>query len=91
MVETNSIDDVGSCLDIVTERGIELTSALGKHTNDHMVSFYMRNPSGFGLEYGWGGRLIDDRIWQVNTYDRANIWGHRRQGQQPAQQAATRR
>jgi 2,3-dihydroxyethylbenzene 1,2-dioxygenase len=88
MVETNSLDDVGACLDLVTERGIELTSTLGKHTNDHMVSFYMRNPSGFGVEYGWGGRLIDDNVWQVNTYDRANIWGHRRQGQPGGPQPA---
>lgn len=26
---------------------------LGKHTNDHMVSFYLRTPSGFNVEYGW--------------------------------------
>ena len=78
MVETNSLDDVGSCLDLCMQKGVEITSSLGKHTNDHMVSFYMRTPSGFRVEYGWGGRLIDDTVWQVNTYDKANIWGHLR-------------
>ncbi len=84
MVETNSIDDVGICLDICKRKGVEITSSLGKHTNDHMVSFYMKNPSGFGVEYGWGGRLIDDSVWQVNTYDKANIWGHERAPVTPA-------
>ena len=39
-----------------------------------MMSFYMTNPSGFGIEYGWGGRLIDDDTWQVTKYAGASIW-----------------
>jgi hypothetical protein len=79
MIELNSIDGVGLCLDRVEDNGVEVTSRLGKHTNDHMISFYMRTPSGFRLEYGWNGRTIDDEErWQVNSYDRASIWGHRR-------------
>ncbi len=77
MLELNSIDDVGSCLDRVEDSGVEITSRLGKHTNDHMISFYMKTPSGFGLEYGWNGRVVDDETWQVNIYDQANVWGHR--------------
>jgi 2,3-dihydroxybiphenyl 1,2-dioxygenase len=78
MLEVNSLDDVGTAFDMCVERGMTINSTIGKHTNDHMVSFYVQTPSGFGLEYGWGGRLIDDETWQVNTYDSANIWGHRR-------------
>ncbi|MFD0567797.1 hypothetical protein ACFQ2M_41870 [Kitasatospora saccharophila] len=33
------------------------------HPNDHMFSFYVRTPSGFSVEYGWGGLLIDDATW----------------------------
>jgi len=45
--------------------------------NDHMVSFYMANPSGFALEYGWGARMIDEPTWQVEHYDTADsLWGH---------------
>jgi len=78
MIELNSIDDVGHCLDRVEDLGIELTSRLGKHTNDHMISFYMKTPSGFRMEYGWNGRTIDDESkWQVNHYAKASIWGHR--------------
>ena len=30
---------------------------LGTHTNDRMTSFYVRTPSGFEIEYGFGGRI----------------------------------
>lgn len=49
---------------------------LGRHTNDHMVSFYLRTPSGFAVEYGWGAREVDDRTWQVQVHTSASIWGH---------------
>jgi hypothetical protein len=42
-----------------------------------MVSFYVMTPSGFEVEYGWGGRLIDDAVWQVVRHRNGNIWGHR--------------
>ena len=77
MLELNSIDDVGSCLDRVEDSGVEVTSRLGKNTNDHMISFYMKTPSGFRMEYGWNGRVVNDEDWQVNIYNRASIWGHR--------------
>ena len=43
-----------------------------------MISFYMETPSGFGVEYGWGGRTVDDANWQVTKHDRFSMWGHRR-------------
>jgi hypothetical protein len=48
---------------------------LGKHTNDYMVSFYLRTPSGFNVEYGWGAREIDDSTWQVQTHTAGSILG----------------
>jgi hypothetical protein len=54
-------------------------STLGRHSNDQMVSFYMSTPSGFEVEYGWGGRLIDDATWQVQRHDRGTLWGHKLQ------------
>jgi hypothetical protein len=77
MLEVASIDDVGSALDIVNERRIPLAMSLGRHTNDHMTSFYVRSPSGFEIEYGTGGRLIDDATWEVGTYDAPSFWGHK--------------
>jgi len=78
MLQLRSLDDVGSTFDLVQERGIEITATLGKHTNDHMVSFYLKTPSGFEIEYGWGARTIDDTTWQVQRHRKGSIWGHRR-------------
>jgi catechol 2,3-dioxygenase-like lactoylglutathione lyase family enzyme len=52
MLELKSIDDVGSGLDRCEDNGVEITSRLGRHTNDLSISFYMRTPSGFRVEYG---------------------------------------
>lgn len=77
MVETNSLDDVGTALDLAARTGTPLASTLGRHSNDLMVSFYMVTPSGFEVEYGWGGRLVDDAVWQVQRHDRGSLWGHK--------------
>ncbi len=77
MVELNSMDDVGSTYYLCQDRKVPIVRSLGRHTNDHMVSFYMRTPSGFDIEYGWGGRMVDDRSWQVQSYTEGSAWGHR--------------
>jgi 2,3-dihydroxybiphenyl 1,2-dioxygenase len=77
MLELNSIDDVGTALDIVEQKQVPLAMSLGRHTNDHMTSFYMRTPSGFEIEYGTGGRLVDDETWTVEQMDKGSYWGHR--------------
>lgn len=76
MVQANSIDDVGRGYDIVQQLNIPLILTLGKHTNDHMTSFYMITPAGFAIEYGYGGREIDDSNWEVKFYNAPKIWGH---------------
>lgn len=77
MLETNTLDDVGSGLDAAMKSGATLATTLGRHTNDQMVSFYVVTPSGFEVEYGWGARLIDDSVWQVQRHDRGALWGHK--------------
>jgi len=62
---------------VVNEHKIPLAMSLGRHTNDHMTSFYVRTPSGFEIEYGTGGRLIDDATWEVGTFDAQSFWGHK--------------
>ena len=77
MLEVNSLDDVGSAYDLVNARKINVTQTLGKHTNDHMLSFYSQTPSGFELEYGCNGRTIDDEAaWNIVEYDSISYWGH---------------
>ena len=56
MLQRDSINDVGRTYDAVQEGVAPLLVTMGRHSNDEMVSFYMANPSGFGVEYGWGAR-----------------------------------
>jgi 2,3-dihydroxybiphenyl 1,2-dioxygenase len=77
MFECNSLDDVGSSRDLCLQRGVPIVIDLGRHMNDHMLSFYMASPSGFALECGWDGRIIDDTTWQIEHYDTVDsLWGH---------------
>ena len=75
MLEVNSLDDVGRTHDLCSELGIPIARTLGRHSNDHMISFYLVSPSGFHVEYGWGARTIDDATWQVEVQDTGTMWG----------------
>ncbi|HMO97231.1 MAG TPA: hypothetical protein PKD27_14045, partial [Tepidiformaceae bacterium] len=68
----------GRTWDSVQGGAAPIIMTLGRHSNDEMVSFYMRNPSGFGVEYGWGAREVDDSCWQVAQYSTTSTWGHKR-------------
>jgi len=76
MLQTQTLDDVGLALDRVKKAGVPVAWDLGRHTNDHMTSFYMLSPSKWEFEYGWGAREIDDATWTVERHDSMSIWGH---------------
>jgi len=80
MIEANSLDDVGLAYDRIADDDM-ITSTLGRHSNDHMVSFYAFTPSGFDVEFGWGARTVD-ASWTVVRHDNISVWGHKpvRQG-----------
>lgn len=78
MLEVEDLDTVGFALDRATAAGVEIVAKLGKHTNDHMTSIYVRTPSGFDIEYGFNGRLIDASTWTTTHYDTDSFWGHQR-------------
>ncbi|BAN03685.1 VOC family protein [Ilumatobacter coccineus] len=77
MVEARTLDDVGYTLDRHIDAGTPISMTLGKHTNDHMVSFYSRSPAGFDVEFGCGGLLVDDATWTVTQITEPSFWGHR--------------
>ena len=77
MLEMNSLDDVGYTLDRHEASGTPISAGLGKHTNDHMVSFYSVSPSGFEVEIGCGGRRVEDDTWTVTQLTKPSFWGHR--------------
>lgn len=76
MVQTNHLDDVGLARDRAKKAGVPIAWDIGRHTNDHMTSFYMLTPSQWEFEYGWGAREIDDATWTVERHDSISIWGH---------------
>lgn len=78
MVEVQSMNDVGLAFDRCRAAGHPIQAELGHHPNDQMFSFYVVTPSGFNLEFGWGGVVIEDSHWQPVVYDRLSDWGHRR-------------
>jgi 2,3-dihydroxybiphenyl 1,2-dioxygenase len=78
MMEMQFMDDVGQSYDIVTKDYYnDIVFTMGRHINDLMTSFYVRTPSGFAIECGWGGLAIDPQNWQAAELPNAgNIWGH---------------
>ena len=79
MVELFSLDDVGQAYDIALTNPESIGSTFGRHTNDYMTSFYSWSPSGFMVEYGWGGRLVDPGNWTPEEYTSGpSLWGHDR-------------
>ncbi|MBV8838344.1 MAG: VOC family protein [Alphaproteobacteria bacterium] len=79
MVELFSLDDVGQGYDIALTDKESIGVTLGRHTNDHVTSFYSRSPSDFMVEYGWGGRLVEPGNWKPEEYTIGpSLWGHDR-------------
>ena len=76
MIETASLDDMGQALDRCARRGAPVSATLGRHANDQMVSFYVRTPGGFDIEYGTNGRLVDDATWISRETTAVSLWGH---------------
>jgi 2,3-dihydroxybiphenyl 1,2-dioxygenase len=72
MLEVENLDDVGLTHELVRQQKIPVEITLGKHSNDHMFSFYFRNPSGWMFEYGWAGR---PSTYQSEYYVE-DVYGH---------------
>jgi 2,3-dihydroxybiphenyl 1,2-dioxygenase len=78
MVQVANMDDVGFALDRVQAAGAKITSTLGRHTNDHMFSFYAATPGGIEIEFGCGARTIDHATWREALHYKPSMWGHKR-------------
>lgn len=76
MVEVEQPDDVGLCLDRALRRKVPMSATLGRHVNDLMLSFYMKTPGGFDVEYGCEGRQVDDENWIARESTAVSLWGH---------------
>jgi 3,4-dihydroxy-9,10-secoandrosta-1,3,5(10)-triene-9,17-dione 4,5-dioxygenase len=83
MVEVDSLDAVGLALDRVNTESFQLSSTLGRHTNDKMVSFYVRAPGGWDIEFGTDGLRVDERYYTAEEITADSYWGHQWTGELP--------
>lgn len=83
MVEVDTLDAVGQAQDRVVKEGISLSSTLGRHTNDKMVSFYVRAPGGWDIEFGCEGMKVDETHYTAEEITADSYWGHDWSGSEP--------
>ncbi|OCW88159.1 iron-dependent extradiol dioxygenase HsaC [Gordonia sp. SMJS1] len=76
MVEVENADDVGLCLDRALRKKVPMSATLGRHVNDLMLSFYMKTPGGFDIEFGCEGRTVKDDEWIARESTAVSLWGH---------------
>jgi extradiol dioxygenase len=81
MIETRYMDDVGIAHERAVRRELPISSSLGRHIGDRMLSFYARTPTGFDFEIGWDSVQVDDATWSAQYYDShqgwvGEVWGH---------------
>jgi len=91
MMELYMLDDVGQAYDLAQGEEGRIATTLGRHSNDFMTSFYANTPSGFFVEYGWGGRSIEPQDWQpIEMTCGPSLWGHDRTWLTPEGRAQAR-
>jgi 2,3-dihydroxybiphenyl 1,2-dioxygenase len=91
MVELFMLDDVGQAYDLALGEEGRIATTFGRHSNDFMTSFYAHTPSGFFVEYGWGGRSIDPATHApVEMTCGPSLWGHDRSWLTPERRAEAR-
>ena len=83
MVEVDTLDAVGQALDRMGKLGFSISSTLGRHTNDKMVSFYVRAPGGWDIELGWDGMRVDEAYYTAEEITADSYWGHDWSGTEP--------
>ena len=76
MIEVGEADDVGLAMDRAARRKVSMSATLGRHVNDLMLSFYMKTPGGFDVEFGTEGRQVDDESWIARESTAVSLWGH---------------
>ncbi|BBZ42501.1 biphenyl-2,3-diol 1,2-dioxygenase [Mycobacterium conspicuum] len=84
MVEVDTLDAVGQALDRINAEGIQVSSTLGRHTNDKMVSFYVRTPGDWDIEFGTEGMRVDETYYTAEEITADSYWGHQWVSDMPA-------
>jgi 3,4-dihydroxy-9,10-secoandrosta-1,3,5(10)-triene-9,17-dione 4,5-dioxygenase len=76
MLEVDELDHVGRALERVRKHKAPLSATLGRHMNDEMISFYVKSPAGFDIEFGTDGLTVEDSRWVARESTAVSYWGH---------------
>ena len=76
MLEVRTFDDLGRAVDRCKKAGAPISITMGRHSNDLMVSSYIKTPSGFDIEYGWDGWQVDWSTYIPTKSEIFSLWGH---------------
>jgi 3,4-dihydroxy-9,10-secoandrosta-1,3,5(10)-triene-9,17-dione 4,5-dioxygenase len=76
MIEVEKLDDLGRCIDRCKRHGTPISINMGRHSNDLMVSSYIKSPSGFDVEYGWDAWQVDWSDYVPTRSAIFSLWGH---------------
>ncbi len=72
MLEVDNLDDVMMTQELVEASAYPVTISLGRHANDHMLSFYFASPSQWMVEIGCAGRPATHQ----SEYYTRDTYGH---------------
>jgi 3,4-dihydroxy-9,10-secoandrosta-1,3,5(10)-triene-9,17-dione 4,5-dioxygenase len=88
MLEMPNLIEVGKAHDRMRQFGYPESATLGRHVNDQVTGFYVQTPSGFDLEIGCDGLVIDPRTWVTTQHETISVWGHAWAWQEAMKKAA---
>ena len=78
-VEVGTLDDVGRTYDLCRRRQVPIAKSLGRYLLDNDISFYIRAPSGWDVQYAVGGENPKEgsavRAYEARNYGSV-AWGH---------------
>ncbi len=90
MVEAKTRADVDAAYERMQAANVPVSATLGQHTNDEVISFYMKCPAGFDVEFGWDGLIVDPATWKPTAHTTPSKWGHEWEWQKAAAEAAAK-
>lgn len=83
MLEVTGMDHVAQAMERTLEHAFTISSTLGRHTSDKMVSYYLRAPGGWDIEYGYDGLMVDEDQYLPQLIAADSYWGDDWSGSEP--------
>ncbi|SPD57286.1 VOC family protein [Cupriavidus taiwanensis] len=78
-LQAANLEDVTEGYRRCRKLGYPIANAIGQHSNDRELSFYVETPSGFEIELGWNPIVVTEeaeRQWFQQSYRGISLWGH---------------